>query len=78
MRIRGVIELNVTARIREMIAERGLKQSAVAKRAGFTEQQFSDMLNGRKVIRAEYLPRIADALGIINIGDLFVEGQDIA
>lgn len=71
--------MDLAARIRERIAERGMKQAAVAERAGFTEQQFSDMLNGRKIIRAEYLPRIAEALGIINIGDIFSDaGQDSA
>lgn len=34
--------------IKKAIAARGLVQKAVAKRAGFTEQQFSDMLNDRK------------------------------
>lgn len=34
--------------IKNTIAARGLAQKAVAKRAGFTEQQFSDMLNNRK------------------------------
>lgn len=32
--------------IKKKIIEKGLLQKAVAERAGFTEQQFSDMLKG--------------------------------
>jgi len=58
--------------IKQNMVAKGLYQKAVAERAGFTEQQFSDMLNGRKVIRAEYLPAIAKVLGV-NISDLFAD-----
>lgn len=64
--------------IKQSMAAKGLYQKFVAEKSGFTEQQFSDMLNGRKVIRAEYLPRIAGALGV-SVGDLFVDtGQSSA
>lgn len=59
-----------------MVAKR-MYQKEVAERAGFTEQQFSDMLNGRKVIRAEYLPAIAKAIGV-NVGDLFADVRSTA
>lgn len=49
-------------------------QKAVAAGAGFTEQQLSDMLNGRKIIRAEYLPRLAKAIGV-DITTLFETGR---
>lgn len=62
---------NVAIGIKQNMIAKGLYQKSVAERAGFTEQQFSDMLNGRKVIRAEYLPDIAKAIGV-HIGDLFV------
>lgn len=39
-------------------------QGVVAKRSGFTERQFSDMMNGRKLILAEHIPKIAKALGV--------------
>ncbi len=69
---------DIAERIRAIIAERGLFKKYVAEKAGFTERQFSDMLNGRKVIRAEHLPPIAKALGV-NIGELFtVTAQDSA
>ena len=56
--------------IKRLVDEKGIKNKAVATRAGFTEQQFSDMLNGRKVIRAEYMPRIAAALGV-EVGEIY-------
>jgi len=39
---------NVPANIIRLLEERGLKQGAVAGWAGYSKQQFSDMLNGRK------------------------------
>ena len=57
-------------RIKEIINRRGLSVKAVAKDAGFSFQQFSDMLHCRKIIRADYLPSIAKALGV-KVGDLF-------
>ena len=55
--------MDIAANIRATIKMSGMVQGVVATRSGFTEQQFSDMLNGRKTIRAEYIPQIADALG---------------
>lgn len=51
----------VTAKI---IRERGLKNKAVAEKAGYSEQMLSDMLNGRKLIRIVDAIRIRDALGV--------------
>ena len=68
--------MNIRDNIRGTIDAKGMKQVVVAERSGFTEQQFSDMLNGRKIIRAEYIPKIANALGV-SVGDLFVDaGQE--
>ncbi len=50
--------------LKNLIAESAIKQKAVAERAGFTEQMMSDMLQGRKVIKAEFVPAICQALGI--------------
>lgn len=55
---------SVADAIKEIIDEKALRQGIVATKAGFTPQQFSDMLNGRKVIKAEYIPLIANALGV--------------
>lgn len=59
--------------IREIIEEKGMVQREVAKRAGFTAQQLNDMLFGRKIIRAEYIPAIAKALNV-EIEELFTDG----
>ena len=60
------------------IKARGMKNNAVAERAGFSKQQFSDMLNGRKIIKPCDILAISDAIGV-NVGDLFVDtGQTSA
>ena len=67
----------VAVGIRKKIAEKGLVQKSVANRAGFSEQQFSDMLNDRKIIRACDLFRISEALGV-DLVDLLKECQPSA
>lgn len=61
--------------IRKIIQDRGLKQCFVAERAGFDEAAFSNMINGRKIIRAEYVPIIANVLGV-TANDLFAPVND--
>jgi transcriptional regulator with XRE-family HTH domain len=56
--------------IREIIELRGLKNRAVAEKAGFSEQQFSSILNGRKVIKDIDIIAIANALEVTP-NDLF-------
>ncbi|NCB99929.1 MAG: XRE family transcriptional regulator [Clostridia bacterium] len=61
----------IVANIKMLIEEKGMKQGVVAERAGFTAQDFSNMLNERrKLIRIEHLPAIANAIGV-EIKDLF-------
>lgn len=50
--------------ISRIIEERGLKQCAIAKRAGFSNQQLNDMLNGKRIIKPCDSVAIADALGV--------------
>ncbi len=58
-----------------IINDRGMKQCAVANKAGFSKQQFSDMLNGRKIIKPCDALAIADALEI-TMNELYaVEGM---
>lgn len=47
-----------------IIAQKGLKNLYVAENAGYTPQELSDMLNGRRLIKACDIPRIAKALGV--------------
>ncbi len=57
-------------RIKAIIKNKGLKQSYVATMAGFTEKSFSNLLNGRKTFKAEYVPCICKALNVLP-NDLF-------
>lgn len=54
----------VTSNIRKILDERGLKQCAVAKKAGYTKQQFNAMLNGRKLVTVDDIMAITDVLGV--------------
>lgn len=65
----------IAAGIRDLIEEGGFLQKSVAQKAGFTQQQFSDMLNGRKIIRAVDLFPISTALGC-TIQDIYDAGAD--
>ena len=57
--------MNITAAfIRKIICDKGLKHKAVAGKAGYSEQQFSDMLHGRKNIQDIDVLRIANALNV--------------
>lgn len=61
---------DVPQNISRIIRQKGLIQRAVAERAGFTANQFCDMLNGRKTLKADYIPQIASALNV-PISELF-------
>lgn len=54
----------VVRNVLNIISEKGLKQKAVAKKAGYSNQQFCDMLNGRKIIRPYDVLAIATALEV--------------
>ena len=60
----------VADNIERIIKERGLKQCAVASKAGFKKQPFSDMLNGRRLIKTSDVIIIAKALGV-SINELY-------
>ena len=64
----------VTNNILKIIKDKGLKQKAVAEKAGYSSQQFCDMLNGRKIIRPFDTMAIAGALGV-DANALFAEGK---
>lgn len=62
---------DIVENIKKIIETKGMKQSVVAKRAGLTAQDFSNILNKRrKLLRVEYIPAIANALGV-EIQELF-------
>lgn len=54
----------VSDNIKRIIEQRGLKQSAIAKKAGFSVQEFNAMLNGRRIMRAVEIASIMDVLEV--------------
>lgn len=67
----------IATNTKRIIADKGLKQRAVAAKAGFSEKQFSALMNGRKIIKDVDVMAIANALettpndlfGISNIAE---------
>lgn len=49
---------------KRIIEEQGVKQKSIAEKAGYTEQQFSRMMNDRNLISWHDVLRIAEALGV--------------
>ena len=49
---------------RTIISSKGLKQNAVARKAGYSVKQFNNMLTGRKLITPDDILRIATALDV--------------
>lgn len=54
----------VAENIMRIIREKGLKQTFVAKNAGYTPQMLNDMLAGRKIIKISDVIRICPILGV--------------
>lgn len=50
--------------IAKAVKESGKKKYAIAQVAGLGEREFSNMLNGRKIIKVCDIPKIAAALGV--------------
>ena len=47
-----------------VIEEKGLVKKGVAKRAGMSAQMLSDIIAGRRVIRADMVPALAAAVDV--------------
>ena len=54
----------VAKNVRSIIEASGYKQCAIAHKAGYEPNVFSNMLCGRKLITATDIPRLASALGV--------------
>lgn len=65
---------DVVSAVKQVIHDKGMKQCVVAERAGFSEAELSNILNGRKLLRIEHIPRVASALGI-EPNDLFEKAE---
>lgn len=66
---------SVAAGIERIIRDKGFVRGSIAAKAGFSDQQFCDMLKGRKIIRADYLVPIAKAMGV-TVQEIFDAGKD--
>lgn len=62
----------LSANIRRIMADKGMKQRAVAEKADISAKDLSAMLNGRKQILSAYINPIARALGVTP-NELFAE-----
>lgn len=62
----------VAKNVCSIISNKGLKQKAVAKKAGLPIQAFNEMLNGRRLIKIPNILMIADALEV-DINALFAD-----
>lgn len=73
----AVIEANepLATGINRIIASKGLKKIHVAKEAGLSPQELSDMLNGRRLIKACDIPNIAKALRV-DTDDIYKAGTE--
>lgn len=67
----------VAGNIRRIIKATGLKQCAVAKRIGYSQQEFTDMLCGRRIIKVSDVTKLCQALNV-SIAELFYEDKEKA
>lgn len=70
----AVCNAMVPGNVARLIDERGMKQCAVAERAGFSKTAFSDMLNGRRIIKVCDIVAIAEALDV-EVAALYETGK---
>ena len=60
--------------LKVIIARKGLKNLYVAANAGYTSQELSDMLNGRRLIKACDIPRLTKVLKVTS-DDIYAAGK---
>lgn len=65
----GIIAPN----LKNIIADIGVKQSVIAPKIGLTEQQFSEVLNGRRLIKGANIEELVSVLKPFGVSanDLF-------
>ncbi|OOR57419.1 helix-turn-helix domain-containing protein [Bacillus cereus] len=61
-------------KLKEILAERMIKQSALAKRAGITDQTLSMIVRGKSEPTLRVAMRIAKALDL-KVEDIWIEGE---
>lgn len=65
-----MLQSEAAKRVDAIIKEKGYKQCAIAKKAGFNQRNFNDVLCGRKIFRVDYVIPICTALNVTP-NDLF-------
>lgn len=60
--------------LKVIIAKKGLKNLHVAQTAGYTSQELSDMLNGRRLIKACDIPKLTKVLSVTS-DDIYAAGR---
>ena len=63
--------------VANIIKQKGLKHVYVAEKAGYTKQELSEMVNGRRLIKARDILRISIALGV-TADDIYAAGTETA
>lgn len=56
--------MKINEQIKSFIDEKGFKQGAIAKKAGYPEKMFSAMMTGKRKLYAEDIAPIAKALDV--------------
>lgn len=56
--------LPVTKNIAKIMREDGLNEKKVAKRAGYSEQEFKDMIGGNRIITVFDITKLCMVLGV--------------
>lgn len=64
----------IAKRLKAYITDKGLKQRTIAKKAGIGEQTLSDILNGRRQLKADVFIDICAALG--ESPEVFAYGEE--
>lgn len=65
----------VAPNVKRIIREKGLKQNMIARKTGYSDHQFSSMMNGRKIMKDTDILNIATAL-CVDVNELFKEAGE--
>lgn len=65
--------MHVYQKVRAYLEDNGLKQKAVAEKAGISNSTFNAILNGKRTLYADDLRAICLALGVSP--EIFIEGK---
>ena len=64
----------VAIQLKKAIIQKGLKQASVANKTEYSAQELNDMLNGRRIMRAEDIASIINVMGEFGIDANYLFG----